>query len=80
MFELDDVVANLRRHGVLARPLVTPIDREAVEAEIERVADLNDADLIVAGAYGRSRLREWIFGGVTDHFLRRPGRFVLLSH
>jgi nucleotide-binding universal stress UspA family protein len=80
ILETDDVVANLKRHGVDARPLVTPIDHEAVESEIERVAALNGADLIVAGAYGHSRLREWVFGGVTDSFLRQPSCFVLLSH
>ena len=78
--ETDDVVANLKRHGVEARALVTSIDHQAFEDEIERVANLNGADLIVAGAYGHSRLREWVFGGVTDTFLHRPGCFVLLSH
>ena len=78
--ETDDVVANLKRHGVEARPLVTSIDHQAFEDEIERVANLNGADLIVAGAYGHSRLRQWVFGGVTDTFLHRPGCFVLLSH
>ncbi len=79
-FELDDVVANLKRHGVNARPSVTASVHEAVEYELERIAGLNGADLIVAGAYGHSRLREWAFGGVTDSFLTRPGGFVLLSH
>lgn len=79
-FETDDVVANLKRHGVDARPLVTIITHDAVEDELERIADLNGADLIVAGAYGHSRLREWTFGGVTDSFLHRPRCFVLLSH
>jgi nucleotide-binding universal stress UspA family protein len=79
-FETNDVVANLKRHGVDARALVTIVDNEAVELEIERVAGLNGADLIVAGAYGHSRLREWAFGGVTDSFLNRPTCFVLLSH
>lgn len=78
--ETDDVVANLKRHGVEARPLVTTIDNEGVEQELERIAGLNGADLIVAGAYGHSRLREWAFGGVTDAFLHQPGCFVLLSH
>jgi nucleotide-binding universal stress UspA family protein len=78
-FETDDVVANLKRHGVEARPVVTSIDHASVEDEIERVAGLNGADLIVAGAYGHSRLREWAFGGVTDSFLHRPRCFVLLS-
>ncbi len=80
VFETDDVVANLKRHGVEARTMVTSIDNEAVEDEIERAAKLNSADLIVAGAYGHSRLREWAFGGVTDTFLHSPSSFVLLSH
>lgn len=79
-FETDDVVANLKRHGVDARQMVTTLDNEAVEEEIERIAGLNGADLIVAGAYGHSRLREWAFGGVTASFLHQPGCFVLLSH
>lgn len=79
-FETDDVVANLKRHGVKARALVTTATHEAAEAEIERVAAANAADLIVAGAYGHSRLREWAFGGVTESFLHRPDVFVLLSH
>jgi nucleotide-binding universal stress UspA family protein len=78
--ELDDVVANLRRHGVNAEPLMTTTKTDAVERELERIADKNGADLIVAGGFGHSRLREWAFGGVTESFLRRPGCFVLLSH
>ena len=79
--ETDDVVANLKRHNVNARPLVAAISRyDTVEAELERIAGLNGADLIVTGAYGHSRLREWAFGGVTRSFLHRPSCFVLLSH
>ena len=79
-FETGDVVANLKRHGVDAQALVTSIDTEAVETELERIADLHGADLIVTGAFGHSRLREWAFGGVTHAFLREPRCFVLLSH
>jgi nucleotide-binding universal stress UspA family protein len=78
--ETDDVAANLKRHGVDARALVTHADPDAAVAEITRVAQLNGADLIVAGAYGHSRLREWAFGGVTDAFLHEPPCFVLMSH
>jgi len=78
--ETADVVANLVRRGVDARPLVVTADHTAPETEIERVAALNGADLIVSGAYGQSRLREWAFGGVTDSFLHKPAHFVLMSH
>lgn len=80
VFQTDDVVANLKRHGVDAGAMVTSVPHEAVEDEIQRVANLHGADLIVAGAYGHSRMREWAFGGVTDSFLHRPPCFVLLSH
>lgn len=79
-FEVDDVVANLKRHGVEARALITTSTPEGVAGEIEQVAKSNNADLIVCGAYGHTRLREWAFGGVTDDLMHRPGCFVLMSH
>jgi nucleotide-binding universal stress UspA family protein len=38
------------------------------------------ADLIVAGAFGHSRLREWAFGGVTKDLLLHADCCVLASH
>jgi nucleotide-binding universal stress UspA family protein len=32
------------------------------------------------GAYGHSRLREWVFGGFTEHVLRRAAVPVLMMH
>lgn len=60
--------------------LLYRVERGVHPSTYATLADLNEAELIVAGAYGHSRLREWAFGGVTDNFLPRPGRFVLLSH
>ena len=37
------------------------------------------ASLIIAGAFGHSRLREWAFGGVTRDFLARAERCTLVS-
>ena len=79
-FEIDDVLANLKRNGVKARAVVTTAPDETVANELDRIARGNEADLIVTGAYGQSRLREWAFGGVTDDFLHRPNAFVLMSH
>ena len=39
-----------------------------------------DADLLVMGAYGHSRLREFVLGGATREILREPLLPVLLSH
>jgi nucleotide-binding universal stress UspA family protein len=79
-FQTKDVVAALERHGVVARPNVIQGGDADVVDELDRIAELNGADLIVAGAYGHARLAEWIFGGVTDHLLHRPRRFILTSH
>lgn len=78
--EIADVLANLKNHGVSAMPVVSTAEDHSVAEELERVAALYDADLIVAGAYGHSRLREWTFGGVTEHLLTRPAQFILMSH
>jgi nucleotide-binding universal stress UspA family protein len=43
------------------------------------VAEL-DADLLVMGAYGHSRLREMILGGVTRDILRNTNVPVLMAH
>lgn len=80
VFETDDVVMNLKRHGVEARALVTTAAPDGVTRALEQTARYNNADLIVCGAYGHSRLREWAFGGVTDDLLRHPTCFVLMSH
>jgi len=69
----------LRVHGVRTAVRVLPGDRPAAEAILEASVD-EDAQLIVAGAYGRSRLREWAFGGVTRRLLEQRAKFVFLSH
>ncbi|XUX13735.1 universal stress protein (plasmid) [Aminobacter sp. BA135] len=42
-------------------------------------ADLS-ADLVVMGAYGHSRLREKLFGGVTKSMLNDLSMPVLMAH
>ena len=74
------VVENLKRHGVAARAKVTIAPSERTATELNITAQAIGADLIVAGGYGRSRLGEWVFGGVTHTLLHEPERFVLLSH
>ena len=77
--DVADVAAWLARHGVIAKPEAIP----AIGPDAEHLYDLareRQADLIVAGAYGHHRLREWVFGGVTTDFLMTPDRCVMLSH
>lgn len=76
---LDDVVTWLMRHGIAARalPLASSGDDSA---DLHAAADRERADVIVAGAYGHNRLREWILGGVTRDLLMSPHRCSLVSH
>ena len=78
---IGDVVAWLARHGVAATARVGEVKREGgAAAALDEIANAVGAGLIVAGAYGHSRFRELILGGVTQHLLTRPARCVLLSH
>lgn len=79
-FTTGEVVQALARHGVKAKAKVVAAPDERVPEEINICAQAADADLIVAGAYGHSRTRELVFGGVTRSLLRHPERFVLMSH
>ncbi len=74
-----DVVAWLSRHGVSASEVV-PEDGGDVIAQLDAIAANVGAGVVVAGAYGHSRFRELILGGMTRHLMTQSSRCVLLSH
>jgi nucleotide-binding universal stress UspA family protein len=74
-----DVAAWLGRHQVDASHMVPNHRGDAVEQLIRHASDI-EADIIVAGAYGHTRMREWIFGGVTRDLVTKSNRCSLLSH
>lgn len=76
---LADVVAWLRGHGIEAQALAAPAAGDDA-TRLGAIADERHIDLIVAGAYGHDRFREWALGGVTSDLLLRAGRCSLLSH
>ncbi|HSV01406.1 MAG TPA: universal stress protein, partial [Roseiarcus sp.] len=74
-----DVGEWLHRHGVEANCFTIPL--AGVESvHLAAIAQDLEADLVVAGAFGHSRLREWAFGGVTQDLLTRGERCTLVSH
>ncbi|MEO8724147.1 MAG: universal stress protein [Sphingobium sp.] len=75
---VEDVAGWLALHGISAAPIVVPAHGDDV-AQLDSMLNEQQADLVVAGAYGHNRLREWAFGGVT-HDLLKGGRCALLSH
>ena len=75
-----DIAHYLSRHGIRAEANKTFVDDiEVGDMILSRAADLG-IDLIVMGAYGHSRLQEWIFGGVTRSMMQTMTRPVLISH
>jgi nucleotide-binding universal stress UspA family protein len=77
--QLEDVARWLRRHGVAAFALASPASGNDATA-LYTLAQDQGADLIVAGAYGHTRLREWVLGGVTKDLLLSKDRYSLVSH
>lgn len=76
---VKDVMGWLARHGIDADRIVSHVAGSAA-ATLASIAAEHTIDLIVAGAYGHNRLREWGFGGVTRDLLLRANRCALLSH
>ena len=76
---LNDVVGWLKTHGVVANSLATAAAGDD-GTDLYAIAQQHDIDVVVAGAYGHSRVREWAFGGVTKNLLINTNRCVLLSH
>ena len=74
-----DVVTWLSRHGVSASEVV-PENGGDVIAQLDAIAANVGAGVVVAGAYGHSRFRELILGGMTQHLMTQSSRCVLLSH
>lgn len=75
-----DVAESLSRHKVKVDVLNLPtVTGDAGSALLSAAVD-RGAGLIVMGAYGHSRLREFIFGGATIHVMSNLDRPVLMSH
>lgn len=91
---LDAVAGYLAAHGVVATCLVRPmreitfgermltptvVDASIAELLLSHAAD-TDANLIVMGGYGHTRIHELVLGGVTRTILTSMTAPVLMSH
>lgn len=71
---------HLAAHGVSSTLDEVDAGGEAIGPAFDRYLDRTAPDLLVMGAYGHSRTREFLLGGATQHMLARPPCPVLLSH
>src|SRR5262249_2887090 len=70
----------LRGHCIAATQRLIKAPSHNVGAELVAEAGRLGAGLIVMGAYTHSRVRELIFGGVTNHVLQKSSVALLMAH
>ena len=75
-----DQAAYLARCGVKVTVERIPSMGGPVSEALQRFANDCGADIIIMGAYGHSRLRERIFGGVSVSMIEAPVVPTLLAH
>jgi nucleotide-binding universal stress UspA family protein len=69
----------LTRHDVKVERI--PLARSGrVSETLRQYIQAAEADLLVMGAYGHSRLRELVLGGVTRNVLDQPPCVTLMAH
>jgi nucleotide-binding universal stress UspA family protein len=76
---VQDVVGWLKRQGVAAEAITSQSTGDDAY-RLNAIALERNAGVIVAGAYGHSRLHEWVLGGVTRNLLFNADRYVFVSH
>jgi len=79
-FPSTEVPEYLSRHAIPAQMHSWSRDGEAVETALLGAISALAADWVVMGAFGHSRLRELVFGGVTRRMLRDARIPLLLAH
>jgi nucleotide-binding universal stress UspA family protein len=75
-----ELAKHLARHG--ADVVLDEVDAKGrgIGEVFEAHVTYRNADLLVMGAYGHSRLREFVLGGATRSMLTRPPSPIFLSH
>jgi nucleotide-binding universal stress UspA family protein len=75
-----DIALHLARHGIKVEvKRIETRDMDVANTILSHLAD-RGSDLLVMGAYGHSRLRELVLGGVTRTILREMTVPVLMAH
>ena len=70
----------LQLSGVPAKPLTVGLNGRLTGEAVLEHANALSCDLLIKGAYTQSRLRQFIFGGTTQHILSNATLPVLMAH
>ena len=76
----EQLIRYLRRNGIVAEAKGVELDSSSTGEAILATAQSLGCDLLIKGAYTQSRLRQWIFGGATQHVLENAALPVLLAN
>jgi nucleotide-binding universal stress UspA family protein len=71
---------HLARHGVDATFATIRSNGRSIGSVLETYVVEHQIDLLIMGAYGHSRFREFVLGGATKSVILRPITWTLLSH
>jgi nucleotide-binding universal stress UspA family protein len=76
----EELAKNLSRHGIDV--VLDKVDAKggSIGEVLEAYTSSQGADLLVMGAYGHSKWREFVLGGATRSLLSKPPLPILLSH
>lgn len=74
------MAAHLARYGAHVEVAMRRSNTKSIATTVLLQAAEQGADLVVAGGYGHSRVREWVLGGTTRDLLRHVDIPILFSH
>jgi nucleotide-binding universal stress UspA family protein len=74
------VLRHLSRHGIAAKAAEVRLTEQDAGCALRSYCKQEGSDLLVMGAYGHARIREFVLGGATRAILEHPGLPVLMSH
>lgn len=77
---IADVVRHLARHDITADTVEIPADGSDAGLVLQSYCERSGSDLLIMGAYGHSRVREFVLGGATRSVLEDPKLPIFLSH
>ena len=76
----EELAKNLARHRIDVVLDKVDADGRRIGEVLEAYTNSHQADVLVMGAYGHARWREFILGGATKSLLSKPPLPILLSH
>ena len=75
-----EAVRNLKLHDIEAEVVAVELEERDAAATLQAYCERDGRELLVMGAFGHSRAREFVLGGVTRSVLDAPKLPIFISH